>query len=41
MTPAQRSAAGVGGWLRRWAEARCSPEILDLLILPVVADLQY
>jgi hypothetical protein len=27
--------------LRRWAERHCSPEVLDTLILPVVADLQY
>ncbi len=40
MTPGHRSAACVGVRLRRWAERHCSQEVLDALILPVVADLQ-
>lgn len=30
------------GWrLRRWAERHCAPDLLEGLILPVVADLQF
>lgn len=41
MTPGRRSGARVGVRLRRWAEEHCCPEVVDSLILPVVADLQY
>jgi hypothetical protein len=33
--------APVGSRLRAWAERHCSPEVLNTLILPVVADLQF
>lgn len=41
MSDAPRSNGSVGVRLRRWAERHCSPEVVDALVLPIVADLQY
>jgi hypothetical protein len=35
------SPAHAGLRLRRWAERNCSPDVMEVLILPMIADLQY
>jgi hypothetical protein len=37
----RRAARPIGSGLRRWAERYCTPDVLDALVLPVVADLQF
>jgi hypothetical protein len=41
VTASQHSAARVGLRLRRWTEQHCSPDVVDTLVLPILADLQY